>query len=286
MTRVLQNTLPSMLKAILGDRFKGPEEEEEASTQKEKTMNNSQPTEKMESSVQGKDEPPVQLRVESQTKERGCSYKTFSSTRSKEFRGIEGPVALMNWVTKIQSCFKICKCSEEQKVTYAATTFGDSALHWWETECAIRGDENIATLTWEEIKKMLMDKYCTQTEVKKLESEFLRLEQGSLSVQEYVNKFLEKARFASYQVATEQRKIDRFKDSLRIEIKQYVDMVKPTTFVQAVEMATVTEENNIKATRERREVKRKWEASSKLTKKSKGEMTDTKARNGEFTIPQ
>ncbi|XP_024969749.1 uncharacterized protein LOC112509115 [Cynara cardunculus var. scolymus] len=96
----------------------------------------------------------------------------------------------------------------------------------------------------------------------------------------------EKARFAIYQGATEQRKIDRFKDGLRIEIKQYVDMVKPTTFVQAVEMATVAMENNIKATRERREVKRKWEASSKLTKKSKGEMTDMKARNGEFTISQ
>ena len=53
----------------------------------------------------------------------------------------------------------------------------------------------------------------------KLESEFQRLEQGSLSVQEYVNKFLENARFVSYQVATEQRKVDRFKDGLRIEIK-------------------------------------------------------------------
>ncbi|KAJ9544905.1 hypothetical protein OSB04_024612 [Centaurea solstitialis] len=124
----------------------------------------------------------------------------------------------------------------------------------------------------------MMDKYCTQSEVKKLESEFLRLEQGSSSVQEYVNEFLEKARFATYQVATEQRKIDRFKDGLRMEIKQYVDMTKPTTFVQAVEMATIAEENSIKANGERRDAKRKWEGTRGTT--------HAKTRNEEFTIPQ
>ncbi|KAJ9552676.1 hypothetical protein OSB04_016721 [Centaurea solstitialis] len=213
MTQVLQNTLPNMLKTMLGDRFKDPEEEKE---EEEKLMTGGS-NKKKEYQVKGK----------------VCSFKMFNDTRPKEFKGTEGPVALMNWVTKMQSCFKVCNCPKEQK-----------------------------------------------------KSEFLRLEQGSSSVQEYVNEFLEKARFATYQVATKQRKIDRFKDGLRIEIKQYVDMTKPTTFVQAVEMATVAEKNNIKANGERRDAKRKWEGTSKLMKKSKGGTTHAKTRNEEFTIPQ
>ncbi|KAJ9552502.1 hypothetical protein OSB04_016547 [Centaurea solstitialis] len=260
MTEVLQNTLPSMLKTMLGDRFKDPEEEKEVSKHQEKSVTDSQATVRIESSrdignpsKQGEEKLMTggsNEKKEYQVKGKVCSFKTFNDTRLKEFKGTEGPVALMNWVTKMQSCFKICNCPEEQKVTYAATTLLDSALHWWETECEIRGEEGVAALTWEKMKSLMMDKYCTQSEVKKLESEFLQLEQGSSSVQEYVNEFLEKARFATYQ------------------------------------MATVAEENNIKANGERRDAKRKWEGTSKLMKKSKGGTTHAKTRNKEFTIPQ
>ncbi|XP_024962750.1 uncharacterized protein LOC112502948 [Cynara cardunculus var. scolymus] len=281
MAQVLRDTLPNMLKAMLGDKFKDNEDGDEESVRHE----NTQATEKVEVSVKEKVESPTNERTELTIKEKGCSFKTFKGTRPKEFKGIEGPVGLMNWVTKMQSSFKICRCVEDQKVTYAATTFVDYALHWWESECAIRGDKDIAAMTWEQMKKMMMDKYCTQSEVNKLESEFLRLKQGSLSVQEYVNDFLEKARFASYQVATEERKIGRFKDGLRIEIKRYVDMTKPTTFVQAVEMAKVAEENNARENYDRRDAKRRWEGSNKFNKKPKWTPTRAKTRSEGFTIP-
>ncbi|KAI3667412.1 hypothetical protein L6452_42469 [Arctium lappa] len=274
-----------MLKAMLGDKYKDNRDKEEERVRQENTTINTQATEKIESSVKEKAESPAKGKIELPVKEKGCSFKTFKGTGPKEFKGIEGPVGLMNWITKMQSSFKICRCSENQKVTYAATTFVDYALHWWESECAIRGDDDIASMTWEKMKKMMMDKYCSQSEVNKLESEFLSLKQGSLSVKEYVHEFLEKARLASYQVATEERKIARFKDSLKIEIKQYVDMTKPTTFVQAVEMAKVAEENNVKENSDRRDAKRKWEGSNKSNKKSRWAPIPTRARNEEYTIP-
>ncbi|KAJ9547300.1 LOW QUALITY PROTEIN: hypothetical protein OSB04_019843 [Centaurea solstitialis] len=260
---------PKHVKTMLGDRFKDPKEKEEVSKHQEKSVTDSQATSILQNRKRKVGDVGSNEKMEYQVKEKVCSFKTFNNTRPKEFKGTEGPVALMNW-----------------KVTYAATTLLDSALHWWESECEIRGEEGVVALTWEKMKSLMMDKYCTQLEVKKLESGFLRLEQRSSSVQEYVNELLEKARFATYQVATEQRKIDRFKDGLRIEIKQYVDMTKPTTFVQAVEMATVAEENNIKENGERRDAKRKWEGTSKLMKKSKGGTTHAKTRNEEFTILQ
>ena len=50
-----------------------------------------------------------------------------------------------------------------------------------------------------------------------------------------------------------------------------------TTFVQAVEMVTVAEKNNVKANGEKRDGKRKWEGTSKLAKKSKGVTSHAKA---------
>ncbi|XP_024971927.1 uncharacterized protein LOC112510811 [Cynara cardunculus var. scolymus] len=94
-----------------------------------------------------------------------------------------------------------------------------------------------------------------------------------------------KARFASYQVSTEERKMGRFKDGLRIEIKWYVDMTKPITFVQAVEMVKVTEENNARENNDKRDAKRRWEGSNKFNKKSKWTPTLAKSRSEEFTIP-
>ena len=46
-------------------------------------------------------------------------------------------------------------------------------------------------------------------------------------------------------------------------------MTSPTTFVQAVEMAMVGEENNSKAIGEKKDGKRKWDGPIKLVKKPK-----------------
>ena len=115
MTQVLQNTLPAMLESLLENRKK-----EKARLEEEKKE------EEEGEEVRKKEEEEV---VIPPPKEKGCSYKTFSSTRPKEFKGIEGPVALMNWITKMQNCSNICKFTEDQKVIYAATTFVDSELH-------------------------------------------------------------------------------------------------------------------------------------------------------------
>ncbi|XP_024974713.1 uncharacterized protein LOC112512804 [Cynara cardunculus var. scolymus] len=62
-------------------------------------------------------------------------------------------------------------------------------------------------------------------------------------------------------------------------------MTKLATFVQAVEMTKVAEENNAREGSDRREAKRRWEGSSKFHKKSKWIPTSTKTRSEELTIP-
>ncbi|GJX08654.1 hypothetical protein Tco_0196586 [Tanacetum coccineum] len=51
---------------------------------------------------------------------RRCSYKTFMSSKSKEFYNTEGVVGLMSWFENVESKLNITKCAEENKVAYVA----------------------------------------------------------------------------------------------------------------------------------------------------------------------
>ncbi|GJZ61097.1 putative reverse transcriptase domain-containing protein, partial [Tanacetum coccineum] len=47
------------------------------------------------------------------------------------FNGTEGVVGLRRWIEKIEQVFEICKCAEEDKVMFVASTFEGRALTWW-----------------------------------------------------------------------------------------------------------------------------------------------------------
>ncbi|GJT24451.1 hypothetical protein Tco_0894388 [Tanacetum coccineum] len=47
------------------------------------------------------------------------------------FNGMEGVVGLRRWIEKVEQVFEICKCAEEDKVMFAASTFEGHALTWW-----------------------------------------------------------------------------------------------------------------------------------------------------------
>ncbi|GKB39800.1 putative reverse transcriptase domain-containing protein [Tanacetum coccineum] len=53
----------------------------------------------------------------------GCSHKTFMNGKPHSFNGTEGVVGLRRWIEKVEQVFEICKCAEEDKVMFAASTF-------------------------------------------------------------------------------------------------------------------------------------------------------------------
>nr|GEY94915.1 hypothetical protein [Tanacetum cinerariifolium] len=54
---------------------------------------------------------------------RGCSHKTFVNEKPHPFNGTEGVVGLRRQIKKVEQVFEICKCVEEDKVMFAASTF-------------------------------------------------------------------------------------------------------------------------------------------------------------------
>nr|GEW19032.1 reverse transcriptase domain-containing protein [Tanacetum cinerariifolium] len=64
------------------------------------------------------------------------------------------------------------RCAENQKVNYAASSFINKALTWWNTPVQARGREATIGMTWVEFKALLVENFCPSNEMEKLESKF------------------------------------------------------------------------------------------------------------------
>ncbi|GJW61703.1 hypothetical protein Tco_0111038 [Tanacetum coccineum] len=59
-----------------------------------------------------------------------------------------------------------------QRVKYAASSFINKALTWWNTQVQTRGREAANEMTWESFKAFLVEEFFPSNEMEKLESEF------------------------------------------------------------------------------------------------------------------
>ncbi|KAJ9539320.1 hypothetical protein OSB04_032053 [Centaurea solstitialis] len=173
----------------------------------------------------------------------GCDYKAFTNASPSTFEGKDGPIAAMNWLDDMESCFQTCQCAPTQQVRFASTKLKLNALHWWKTIQSMKGIAETAAMPWEEFKDLIYKRYCSNTLMKIMEEDFVKLEQGSKSVEDYVETFIEKSRFATYLVATETRKVNRFLLGLRKDLRRFVNMSQPKTFQEVVELAILAEKD-------------------------------------------
>ncbi|GJZ11641.1 hypothetical protein Tco_0546400, partial [Tanacetum coccineum] len=100
------------------------------------------------------------------------NYKEFISCQPIYFNGTEGAVKLICWFERTESVFSRSNCAEENKVTFATGTLIDDALSWWNAYTQPIGIEQANRITWTELKRLLTNKYCPRTEVKKKNWQF------------------------------------------------------------------------------------------------------------------
>ncbi|GJV34428.1 putative reverse transcriptase domain-containing protein [Tanacetum coccineum] len=96
---------------------------------------------------------------------RPCFYTDFMKCQPLNFKGTEGVVGLTQWVEKMESVFNISGCAIENQVKFATCTMLGAALTWWNGQIRTLGPKAY-TMTWEVLKKKMMDKYCPQGEKK------------------------------------------------------------------------------------------------------------------------
>ena len=92
---------------------------------------------------------------------------------------------------------------------------GESQL-WWDW---IKASKDLEAITWEEFHGLFMEKYFTISARHEKAREFLELRQGTMTILEYVAKFIELAHFADDYVAINMAKVRKFEDGLKLSIR-------------------------------------------------------------------
>nr|GEX10419.1 reverse transcriptase domain-containing protein [Tanacetum cinerariifolium] len=100
---------------------------------------------------------------------RECTYEKFMSFQPFYFNGTKGAVGLIPWFKRTESVFSRSNCAKKNKVKFAIITLADEALFWWKSFDHPIGVKEAYKITWFEFKRLLIKKYCPQTEIKKIE---------------------------------------------------------------------------------------------------------------------
>ncbi|GKB91819.1 reverse transcriptase domain-containing protein [Tanacetum coccineum] len=81
----------------------------------------------------------------------------------------------------------------ENRVIFATGTLTDDALSWWNAYAQPIGIEQANRIAWTELKRLLTNKYCPRTEIKKMEDEFYSLTVNGSDLKTYIRRFQELA---------------------------------------------------------------------------------------------
>jgi hypothetical protein len=104
---------------------------------------------------------------------------------------------------------------------------------------------NVDTITWNEFKARFLTHYVPHGTMKLKKKEFTNLKQGGMTVNEYLNSFIQLSRYAPDDINTDEKKQDVFLNGLNDDIQFQLLNTDYTDFQHMVDKAIVIE-NNIK----------------------------------------
>ncbi|GJZ08787.1 reverse transcriptase domain-containing protein [Tanacetum coccineum] len=125
-------------------------------------------------------------------------------------------------------------CLENQKVKYAASSFVNKALTWWNGQIQVRGRDAMNGMSWNDFKALLVEEFCPSNEMEKLELELWNHKMVGGNHAAYTDRFHELARLVPHMVTPESSRIKRYIAGLAPEIRGMVKETQPTTIQNAV----------------------------------------------------
>jgi hypothetical protein len=157
----------------------------------------------------------------------------------------------------MEKAFKVLRCAEEEKVNYATYMLQGDAYDWWRIE-EEKHNHDPEPYTWKMFKATFYEKYFPTSVHRQKEREFIKLEQGNMTVSQYKAEFARLARFAPTLVEDEDSKARRFEEGLRPRIKTSVIAFELTTYRAVVNKALLIERglNETQADRDDRQKKK------------------------------
>jgi hypothetical protein len=122
------------------------------------------------------------------------------------------PLHANDWLKSVEKMLIIAQCSDREKVLYASGRLAGSATDWWDSYTVAHDAAD--TITWAEFATQFRNYHIPAGLMKIKKKEFMSLKQGSMSVSEYRDKFIQLSRYAPDEVAEDERKQEHFIEEL------------------------------------------------------------------------
>jgi hypothetical protein len=131
-------------------------------------------------------------------------HQEFMSHKSLTFASSPDTLQADDWLKSVEKMLIIVQCSDREKVLYASGRLTSPAADWWDSYVAAHDAAD--TITWAEFATQFRNYHIPAGLMKIKKKEFLSLKQGSMSVSEYSDRFIQISRYAPDEVAKDERK--------------------------------------------------------------------------------
>jgi hypothetical protein len=108
------------------------------------------------------------------------------------------------WLNGVEKKLMIAQCTDREKVLFAVHQLFGMAANWWETYCNTHAD--VDSIMWNEFKAHFRNYYVPRDTMKLKKKEFTDLKQGGMTVNEYLNSFIQLSRYATTDINTKEKK--------------------------------------------------------------------------------
>ncbi|XP_073024277.1 uncharacterized protein [Primulina eburnea] len=148
---------------------------------------------------------------------RSFSMHRFLQMGPKPLSGGETPDVAENWLERMESCFKTFQCSAEQQIDTLDFLLEGGARKWWRSTSAPIVQRQGRVL-WADFRAAFMLLYFPPALLQTKAIELINLKQGSLSVDEYQQKFFELLPYVPHVSDNARAKYNHFLQGLNQEI--------------------------------------------------------------------
>ncbi|XP_027905716.1 uncharacterized protein LOC114165258 [Vigna unguiculata] len=171
---------------------------------------------------------------------RPMTMEDFMRHKPAKFTRKATPDETDAWLRECEKIFRVIECTEAQKLNFATFLLVTEAEYWWmsmQQQMLNRAEE----VTWTSFRTRFLEKYFPDSAKHEHEAEFFTLQQGNLSVQDYVERFEYLSRFYS-QTVTEEWRCRKFEGGLKHELRRFIVPLRVREFPILVEQAKSVEQ--------------------------------------------
>ena len=183
------------------------------------------------------------------------TYEKFLKLNPPTFSGKADPELAESWIAETERAFRVLSVPEDKQTDFGTYRLTEDAQKWWDTTRTIHF-AGVDTIPWEDFKRTFLETYFPQYARDQKHQEFLELTQGNMNLVEYTTKFRTLERYCPNLFANDKARATRYVRGLKDGLRPRVMINLPSTLAQAIEVATMLNEE--------------WERSRKSQKDTPG----------------